>query len=201
MKMYSSKLVSSLGKCQVIPVVARRQRQADVPPWSGTVTHIWQTTLWRHEMEIFFALLDLCEENPSVTGHHHKGQWRKALMFSLVCTWTYDWESTRDVADLRHHRVHYGVTVMILAWWQQSSIHWKSSFSGNAIFIEVLKYLCCNWCHSRILPITFVAPEMLHTSQKYCFFGHQVFPFTRRMIILISIVLFLARLSWLSFVV
>ena len=46
------------------------------------------------------------------TGHPHKGQWRRALMFSLICTWTNGWVSNRDAADLRRHRAHYDVTVM-----------------------------------------------------------------------------------------
>ena len=42
----------------------------------------------------------------------HKGQWRRALMFSLICAWTNGWVNTRDAGDLRHHRTHYDVTVM-----------------------------------------------------------------------------------------
>ena len=44
----------------------------------------------------------------------HKVQWRGALMFSLICAWTNSWVNNRDADDLRHHRAHYGVTVMIL---------------------------------------------------------------------------------------
>ena len=36
----------------------------------------------------------------------HKGQWRGALMFSLICACTNGWASNRDASDLRHHRVH-----------------------------------------------------------------------------------------------
>ena len=44
----------------------------------------------------------------------HKGQWRGALMFSLICVWTNDWENTRNAGDLRRHRVHYDVIVMFV---------------------------------------------------------------------------------------
>ena len=44
----------------------------------------------------------------------HKGQWRGALMFSLICTWTNGWVNSRDAGDLRRHHTHYDVTVMIL---------------------------------------------------------------------------------------
>ena len=29
----------------------------------------------------------------------HKGQWRRALMFSLICAWTNGWVSNRDTGD------------------------------------------------------------------------------------------------------
>ena len=41
----------------------------------------------------------------------HKGQWRGALIFSLIWAWTNGWANNRDVGDLRCHRVHYDVTV------------------------------------------------------------------------------------------
>ena len=64
-------------------------------------------------METFFALLALCEGNPSVTGGlPDSGQWRGALMFSLICAWTNGCANNRDAGDLRCHRAHYDVTVM-----------------------------------------------------------------------------------------
>ena len=56
---------------------------------------------------------------PFVRGIHrspvnspHKGQWRVALMFSLICVWVNDWVNNREAGDLRHYRAHYDVTVM-----------------------------------------------------------------------------------------
>ena len=43
----------------------------------------------------------------------HKGQWRGALMFSLICTWTNAWVNNRDFGDLRRHLTHYGVAIML----------------------------------------------------------------------------------------
>ena len=43
----------------------------------------------------------------------HKGQWRGTLIFSLICAWTNGWINNRDAGDLRHHRTHYDVTVMV----------------------------------------------------------------------------------------
>ena len=43
----------------------------------------------------------------------HKGQWRGALMFSLICAWINPWVNNREAGDLRRHCFHYDVTVMI----------------------------------------------------------------------------------------
>ena len=56
---------------------------------------------------------------PFVWGIHrssvnspHNGQWRGALMFSLICAWTNCWVHNRDAGDLRGHRAHHDVVVM-----------------------------------------------------------------------------------------
>ena len=51
----------------------------------------------------------LCGE---FTGH--KGQWRRALIFSLICAWINGWVNNRAAGDLRRHRVHYDVTVTFM---------------------------------------------------------------------------------------
>ena len=57
---------------------------------------------------------------PFVRGIHrspvnspHKGQWRGALMYSLICTWTKVWANNRVADYLNCHRAHHGVTVML----------------------------------------------------------------------------------------
>ena len=70
-------------------------------------------TWWRHQMETFSALLALCAGNsPVPVNFPHKGQWRGALMFSLICAWINDWVNNRGAGDLRRHRTHYDVTVI-----------------------------------------------------------------------------------------
>ena len=56
---------------------------------------------------------------PFVWGIHrwpvnspHKGQWRGALMFSLVCAWINGWVNDREAGDLRRNRTHYDVILM-----------------------------------------------------------------------------------------
>ena len=42
----------------------------------------------------------------------HKGQWRRALMSSLICTRINGWVNNGEAGDLRLHHAHYDVTVM-----------------------------------------------------------------------------------------
>ena len=44
----------------------------------------------------------------------HKGQWRGALMFSLICVWINSLVNYREAGDLRRYCAHYDVTVMCL---------------------------------------------------------------------------------------
>ena len=49
----------------------------------------------------------------SLVNSPHKGQWRGALMFSLICVWINRWVNNRKAGDLRRYRAHYDVIVMI----------------------------------------------------------------------------------------
>ena len=44
----------------------------------------------------------------------HKGQWREALMFSLICARINGWVNTGEADDLRRHRNHHDVTVITI---------------------------------------------------------------------------------------
>ena len=57
---------------------------------------------------------------PFVRGIHrapvislHKGQWRGALMFCLICTWINSWVNNREAGDLSSHSAHYDVSVIV----------------------------------------------------------------------------------------
>ena len=96
-----------------------------------------------HNQSIYLTLLMLTPENPEKTrpkpyddvmkwkhfprywpfvrGIHrfpvnspHKGQWRGALMFSLICLWINDWVNDREAGDLRRNRAHHDVIVMAM---------------------------------------------------------------------------------------
>ena len=56
---------------------------------------------------------------PFVRGIHrlsvnspHKGQWRGALMFCLICAWIDNWANNGVACDLRRYRAHYDAIVM-----------------------------------------------------------------------------------------
>ena len=56
---------------------------------------------------------------PFVRGIHrspvhspHKGQWRGALMFTLICARINGWVNNREAGDIRRHCTHYDVIIM-----------------------------------------------------------------------------------------
>ena len=63
--------------------------------------------------EKFLALLAICAGNsPRLVNSPHKGQWRGALMFSLICVWINGCVNNSEAGDLRRYRAHYDITVM-----------------------------------------------------------------------------------------
>ena len=82
-------------------------RQDYFYPTSSISWPLMTWTWWHHQMETFSALLATCAGN-----FLHKGQWREALVFSLICTWINGWVNNGEAGDLRHHGTHYDVTVM-----------------------------------------------------------------------------------------
>ena len=84
---------------------------------------------WRHQMETFSALLALCEGNSPVNSPH-KGQWRGAFMLSLIRDWINRWVNNREAGDLRCHRAHNDVIIII---WPFS--RWEIVRKTNLFFI------------------------------------------------------------------
>ena len=52
------------------------------------------------------------EIHRSPVNYPYKGQWRGALMFSLIYAWINDWVNNREAGDLRRQHGHYDVIVM-----------------------------------------------------------------------------------------
>ena len=75
-----------------------------------------ESVSWRrHQMETFSALLAICGGNSSGPRWTplHKGQWRGALMFSLICAWINGWVNNGEAGDLRCYYAHYDFIVMM----------------------------------------------------------------------------------------
>ena len=63
-------------------------------------------------METFSTLLALCAgKSPVPVNSQHKGQWRGALIFSLICAWINYWVNNCQAGDLRRLCGHYDVNV------------------------------------------------------------------------------------------
>ena len=109
-----------------------------------------------------------------VTGHlcgprwipHIKGQWRGALMFSLICIWISGWVNNGEAGDLRRYRAHYDVTVM------KMGVHYRQNYLTNYVLDHNLfkyptKCLCRDfnfriWCllfNSHLIK----CPKTFHT--------------------------------------
>ena len=67
---------------------------------------------------IFRVTGPLCGEFTGPGEFPHKGQWRGALMFSLICVWINGWVNNREAGDLSRHHGHYDVRVM----WKVSAL-------------------------------------------------------------------------------
>ena len=67
----------------------------------------------------------------------HEGQWRGALMFSLIYAWINGWVNNREAGDLRRHRAHYDVTVMML----------RPGSQRDELSVAVMKYRYCYCCY------------------------------------------------------
>ena len=62
---------------------------------------------WKH----FPWYRAICAGNSPVNSPH-KGQWRGAFMFSLICAWINRWVNNGEAGDLRRYRAHYDVIAM-----------------------------------------------------------------------------------------
>ena len=69
----------------------------------------------------------------STVNSPHEGQWRGALMFSLICARINGWVNNYEAGDLRRHCTHYDVIIML-----------HVSFSVHLAFLSlsVFSYPC-----------------------------------------------------------
>ena len=82
----------------------------------------------------------------SLVDSLHKGPWRRALMFSLICAWTNGWANNREAGDLRRHSAHYDVTVMYFL--RILFFHWTHYLS----ICKAKTYYCHDTKFASIIP-------------------------------------------------
>ena len=96
---------------------------------------------------------------PFVGGIHrspvnslHKGLWRGAFMFSLICAWINHWVNNREAGDLRGYRAHYDVIVMIRAK-HPLVTKWKDSVKSQSNTWHLYGTLILPWCIGNWLKV------------------------------------------------
>ena len=78
--------------------------------------HTW----WRHQMEIFSALLAFCVGNSSVTGEFPSQRpVTRSFDVFFICAWINSRANNGYAGDLRRHCAHYDVILMTGVLWRQ----------------------------------------------------------------------------------
>ena len=85
---------------------------------SSTNERIWlqhdDVNKWKHFPRYWTFVRGL---HRSPVNSPHKGQWRRALMFSLICARINGWVNNGEAGESRRYRPHYDVTVMKRCSW------------------------------------------------------------------------------------
>ena len=83
---------------------------------------------WKHFPRYWPPVRDI---HPFPVNSPYKGQWRGALMFSLVCARRNGYVNKRDAGDFRRYRAHYDVTVMTSVYSTSISTDYGLSLFGT----------------------------------------------------------------------
>ena len=110
-------------------------KQVSICSGDGLAPKRRRAITWTCDDPVHWSIYMMTSSNGNifrVTGHlgggihwspvnfQHKGQWRGALMFSLICVWINGWENNREAGDLRRYRALYDVIVMTCV----NRLHW-----------------------------------------------------------------------------
>ena len=121
---------------------------------------------------IFHVTGNLCGE---FTGHwwipRTKASDAELLVFSLICAWINTWVNNGEAGDLRRHRAHYDITVMIVLGWgwlarticNRNSVCWIMGYSfGLHVWVRIQPQEKATF----LVEITSPVPE--HNIQQIC---------------------------------
>ena len=123
--------------CVTLGFISNREQYAQ--PSQPRIDTKLQWFRWTHEMTLAVVIQECSIHYDVIKWKHfprywsfvrgihrspvnspHKGQWRGALMFSLICASINAWVINREAGELTLHRAHYDVIVMthgeILKW-------------------------------------------------------------------------------------
>ena len=117
---------------------------------------------WCHQMETFSAYWSFVRGiHRSPVNSPHKGQWRGALVFSLICVFINGWVNNREAGDLRRYRDHYDVIVLTLG---NLTILWHQINWSTCILSVTRIYASLAFCI-----ISRHRKKYLSDDREYCF--------------------------------
>ena len=106
------------------------KRGGGVVRWWGEV---YKSQLRTRIPVVLYRLWSCSNWDVHVMNSPHKGQWRGALMFSVICIWINCWVNNSEAGDLRRHRAHYYVSVMI---WCRMCSEESLTITAIRLFVE-----------------------------------------------------------------
>ena len=117
-KVFDQYYISHLGEHSWSTTVATRRPQKQLIIWRSSTWMLWiveasihdDVIKWKHFPRYWPFVREI---HRSPVNFPYKGQWRGALMFSLICARINGWINNREASDLRSYRAHYDVTVML----------------------------------------------------------------------------------------
>ena len=132
--------------------------------------HSSPNSLRRHQMEAFSVSLAFCAENSPVTGElPSQRPATRILMFSLICAWINRWVNNREASDLRRHRAHYNVIVMLYCHSFEQRIRfnfplWTTDLTNNCFRLNKYysQYLCAFTYWTNCVPTKFLRDVLLN---------------------------------------
>ena len=101
------------GRDKMVPL-SRWYIQINFPVWNCVIIFFFKFDLsaflnhddvikWKHFPRYWPFVRGI---HRSLVNSPHKGQWRGALIFSLICLWINGWVNNREAGDLKRHRAH-----------------------------------------------------------------------------------------------
>ena len=88
-----------------------------------------------------------------------KGQWRGALMFSLIPVWINGWVNNREAGDLKRDRAHYDVTLM------QCTVYGKFQLASTKFALPI----------KMLSMMRYVINNLANNNTSHCSFSYSIY--------------------------